>query len=132
MFPALVDADEHWNGAAIPRFRREVAGYVVDWVNETYVAFPGGSDRAYWDGRTVVVIESQWEDEPGYTPVRVEPDKDGRYWHRRTLLDQGIRLISPVLTARSTGMSRRPHRVNDEVQRAARDVGKGAARRLRR
>jgi hypothetical protein len=75
LFPALVDTDELWNGAGIPRFRREVAGYVVDWVKETYAEYPGGSARAYWKGRTGV---------------------------------------------------------HDGVQHAVRDVGKGAARRLRR
>ncbi|RSM68696.1 hypothetical protein DL991_41235 [Amycolatopsis sp. WAC 01375] len=73
-FPALV-ADELWNGAAIPRFRLEVAELVVDWINDTYASYPDGSARAHWDGDTVVLTHS----DPDYDPDRVEPDDEGRY-----------------------------------------------------
>ncbi|WP_410646252.1 hypothetical protein [Amycolatopsis sp. cmx-4-54] len=73
-FPALV-ADELWNGAAIPRFRLEVAELVVDWINDTHAKYPDGSARAHWDGDTVVLTHS----DPGYDPDRVEPDDEGRY-----------------------------------------------------
>ncbi|OXM57050.1 hypothetical protein CFP71_09955 [Amycolatopsis thailandensis] len=77
-FPALVAA-ELWNGAAIPRFRPEVAEFVVDWINDTYAKYPDGSARAHWDGDTIVLTRSDGDTRPSYIEDRVEPDDDGRY-----------------------------------------------------
>lgn len=41
------DPDERWNGWATPRFLREVAGLIVDWVNSSE---PG---TAWWEGETL-------------------------------------------------------------------------------
>lgn len=77
-FPALVAA-ELWNGAAIPRFRLEVAEFVVDWINDTYAKYPDGSARAHWDGDTIVLTRSDGDTRGSYIEDRVEPDDDRRY-----------------------------------------------------
>ena len=77
LFPAVV-ADGTWNGAAIPYFRRDVAKLVVDWINASHDK-DRVSARAHWDGNTVVLIESEAENDPGYTPERITPDRNDRY-----------------------------------------------------
>jgi hypothetical protein len=78
LFPATVD-EERWNGWASPHFRRPVAEAVVAWVSEMYRESPDGSERAYWDGDTVVIVSPSYIAEDGYTPTRIEPDADDRY-----------------------------------------------------
>ena len=78
LFPAKV-ADIHWNGFACPSFRRPVADAVVEWINATADADPVDATRAAWDGDTVVITDSCYADNPGYTPERIGPDRHGRY-----------------------------------------------------
>lgn len=74
-FPAVLDpvGPTPW---VLPRFRREVAELVVEWVAEGHLADPQAPD-ACWDDDVVVV--TRFGSAGGGVPSRVEPDRDGRY-----------------------------------------------------
>jgi hypothetical protein len=76
--PALV-ADFRWNGSAIPRFRREVAEVVAAWTNDVYRKYPDGSERAYWAGDDIVLVEPNLYGGRACIAERVGPDDDRRY-----------------------------------------------------
>ena len=80
VLPALVDDDETWNGAAIPRFRREVTEYFIKWVNATVGESQESFVRARWDGTALVLTESKMEFD-AFCDLRtvVAPDEDDRY-----------------------------------------------------
>jgi hypothetical protein len=81
LFRAWVDpAGDRWNGWLVPSFTRSEVEKVVAWLNSQYALYPDGSDRAEWDGDTVIHHTPMYEGEPGYHPWRVEPDEHGRYW----------------------------------------------------
>lgn len=81
LFRAWIDpAGDRWNGWLVPCFTRSEAVKVVDWLNGEFAECPDGSDRAEWDGDTVIHHSPMYEGEPGYAPYRVEADEDGRYW----------------------------------------------------
>jgi hypothetical protein len=77
-FPALV-ADFRWNGWAIPRFRREVAEVVAAWTNDIYRKYPDGSERAYWAGDDVALVEPTVSGDRECIAERVGHDDDRRY-----------------------------------------------------
>lgn len=79
VFPALASATHGWSRAGCPRFRRPVAEVVVAWISATARKYPAGSDRAYWDGDTIVLLDFQQVAEDGYLPARITADDDGRY-----------------------------------------------------
>lgn len=70
-FPALIDA-ERWNGFVRPRFARDTAEAVAEWLNEDH-----GTDavfrnfRATFDGAALLVTDTS----EGYT-ARIEPEND--------------------------------------------------------
>jgi hypothetical protein len=75
-FPALVEP-RRWNGWVVPRFRREVAELVVDWVTEWNEPQPyGENDVLSWVGDVIVVTHPQYGPEE---VTRVEPDARGYY-----------------------------------------------------
>jgi hypothetical protein len=67
--PALVDPLVRWNGFLCPRFEREAAEKVVDWINN------GEYQCAHWDGETLVVTDT--ESDPA--EERFTVDTDGLY-----------------------------------------------------
>lgn len=79
VFPALASSRHGWSRAGCPRFRRPVAEIVVAWTNATARKYPAGTDRAYWDGDTIVLLDFQRIAEDGYLPARITADDDGRY-----------------------------------------------------
>ncbi|MGY6658633.1 hypothetical protein ACXIZN_41390 [Amycolatopsis sp. TRM77291] len=77
-FPAIVD-DEPWNQAAVPYFRPEIAKIVAAWLNYAHLTLDDAYSRTYWEGDTLIVVESNAAALEGYRPDRVEPGADGRY-----------------------------------------------------
>ncbi|MFE0024112.1 hypothetical protein [Amycolatopsis sp. NPDC059021] len=78
-FPALTSAEHDWSRAGSPRFRRPVAEVVVAWIADTARKYPEGTDRVYWEGDTIVLLDHQAIGEDGYLPARITADEDGRY-----------------------------------------------------
>jgi hypothetical protein len=64
------DPAERWNGWAVPRFTREAASLIADWLNS------GEAGQALWDGETLAV-RGQSEDPRDVD--RIEPDPLGCY-----------------------------------------------------
>jgi hypothetical protein len=60
--------DRTWNGWATPKFRREVASLIADWINEVE---PG---TAWWEGLVLCLLS---DDRAGST--RLNPDELGLY-----------------------------------------------------
>ncbi|OXM47500.1 hypothetical protein [Amycolatopsis alba] len=77
-FPAIVD-NESWIGAAVPYFRPEVAKILGAWLNYAHLTLDDTYARTYWEGDTLIVVESNAASMPGYHPDHVEPRPDGRY-----------------------------------------------------
>lgn len=78
-FPALASEIHGWSRAGCPRFRRTVAEVVVAWISDTVRKYPEGSDLAYWDGDTIVMVDHQAIGEDGYLPDRITAAEDGRF-----------------------------------------------------
>lgn len=78
-FPALASEIHGWSRAGCPRFRRTVAEVVVAWISDTARKYPEGSDLAYWDGDTIVMVDHQAIGEDGYLPARITAADDGRF-----------------------------------------------------
>ncbi|MFE6611989.1 hypothetical protein [Amycolatopsis sp. NPDC057786] len=78
-FPALASEIHGWSRAGCPRFRRTVAEVVVAWISDTARKYPEGSDLAYWEGDTIVMVDHQAIGEDGYLPARITAADDGRY-----------------------------------------------------
>jgi hypothetical protein len=74
MFPAEVSEDS-WNGWALPRFRREVAEKVAEWLTAMHPTDPDWFAPCHVEAETLVYYES------GKPEGRVEvpPDDDGLY-----------------------------------------------------
>lgn len=62
-------------GWRVARFRHEVAEAVVAWINTT----GDGTEAAYWDDGTVVVLRTEHLGAHGYLPHRITPDPHDRY-----------------------------------------------------
>jgi hypothetical protein len=77
-FPALIDTQREGNLCARPRFRREVAESLAEWLNLVYPSDPDWYHLARFDGDTLLVIARD-EDEPARQHHAVLPDDDGRY-----------------------------------------------------
>ncbi|WP_410585433.1 hypothetical protein [Amycolatopsis sp. lyj-108] len=77
-FPAILD-DEPWNQAAVPYFRPEIAKIVSAWLNYAHLTLDDAYSRTYWEGDTLIVVESNAAALEGYRPDHVEPGADGRY-----------------------------------------------------
>ncbi|MFC9249904.1 hypothetical protein [Amycolatopsis thailandensis] len=77
-FPAVVD-DEGWNGAEVPYFRPEIAKIIGAWLNYAHLTLDDAYARTYWEGDTLIVVESNYAAMAGYHPDHVKPERDGRY-----------------------------------------------------
>jgi len=62
------DPADRWNGWATPRFIREVAGLIVDWVNQ------GDPQTAWWEDEVLCCCGGD-----GEYVERVAPDEYGLY-----------------------------------------------------
>lgn len=76
-FPARI-ASYRWNGWVVPRFRREVAELVMEWVTEwnELSSHPAEQDRLTWNGDTIWHNRVDGED---VESTRVVSDRDGYY-----------------------------------------------------
>ncbi len=77
-FPAVVE-DEPWNRAEVPHFRPEVAKSISAWLNYVHLTHDDAYSRTYWEGDTLIVVESNAASLEGYHPDHVDPGADGRY-----------------------------------------------------
>lgn len=74
-FPALVDEHRRRGMWAQPRFRREVAEALAEWLNLVYPHDPDWYPLAHFDGDTLVIQRGESERHCS----AIAPDDDGRY-----------------------------------------------------
>ncbi|WP_147339713.1 hypothetical protein [Actinomadura spongiicola] len=80
VFPAQVATWTSWNGAACPRFTRQVVERVVEAVTKTKQRAPyEDAEELFWDGDVIICRVPGTEGQEGYEPERIEPDHDGMY-----------------------------------------------------
>lgn len=80
VFPAEVATWTSWNGAACPRFTKQVAEQVVEAVTRANrrVHYEDAEHLA-WDGDAITCHVPTAVGQAGSEPERIEPDQDGMY-----------------------------------------------------
>ncbi|MFE5567026.1 hypothetical protein ACFQ68_18720 [Amycolatopsis japonica] len=77
-FPAIVD-ERPWGRAEVPYFRPQIAKIVSAWLNYVHITLDDAYSRTYWEGDTLIVVESNTAALEGCHPDHLEPGTDGRY-----------------------------------------------------